>query len=56
MANHVHFNLQVEGISEEQFESVISTETVKEKAGMTASMNTKSSKNYMNNLLCRIVK
>jgi hypothetical protein len=32
MANHVHFNLQVEGISEEQFESVISTETVKRKS------------------------
>ena len=32
MANHVHFNLQVEGITEEQFESVISTETVKRKS------------------------
>ena len=32
MANHVYFNLQVEGITDEQFESVISTQTRKMKS------------------------
>ena len=32
MANHVHFNLQIEGIDEDQFESVISTQTRKMKS------------------------